>query len=101
VTAEGPTGAPLRQQIAEAIHATLCETCHQRVYPCDEMDDDRDSPFHMAADAVVALLNLTEETAKVLFGISGPKQWTGARVVRYVTPWRLRTPPDTSSPETA
>jgi hypothetical protein len=56
VTAEGPTGAPLRQQIAEAIHGAngQCDSL------CTHVDDIKAERYDVvAADAVLALLNLT------------------------------------------
>jgi hypothetical protein len=96
VTAEGSTGAPLRQQIAEAIHA---ETCNEPI--CDEDPTSWERQRHLdqaqcAADAVVALLNLTEEQAD--FHDEGPTK--PMRHTRLVTAWLPSTPPDTSSSET-
>jgi hypothetical protein len=64
VTAEGSTGAPLRQQIAEAIHDEFRGFCGDH----DEWDDVGNGPCSVAADAVVALLNLTEERAVQIDG---------------------------------
>jgi hypothetical protein len=46
----------LREHVAQALHDRLCEVCLQRVYPCDEMDDERDSPYHMGADSALYAL---------------------------------------------
>jgi hypothetical protein len=108
VTAEGPTGAPLRQQIAEAIHA---------VGPCDynyQEEPDTAQRHLDAADAVLNLLNLTEEEALLdtrddeylIYTGYGPEMTRRlarregcSLAVRYCTPW-LPTPPDTGSSET-
>jgi hypothetical protein len=114
VTAEGSTGAPLRQQIAEAIHDEFRGFCGDH----DEWDDVGNGPCSVAADAVVALLNLTEEQAAgydfdadgdfTTWGDGRPLDddevdaalatWGGdvQRITRYVTPWLPSTPPDTS-----
>jgi hypothetical protein len=115
VTAEGPTGAPLRQQIAEAIRSSFDEW--QRGF--DPLSDGPQMPDHVA-DAVVALLNLTEERTewafadepeddRTVYNVRGDIHEQAAdegtsvlqRVVRvYTGPWLPSTPPDTSSPET-
>jgi hypothetical protein len=127
MTAEGSTGAPLRQQIAEAIHAEDRHSGH--IDLCDFWPDGcihgkGDVLFALsAADAVVALLNLTEAdlagTIMWYFGSTCegddpayPAAWAAAHsflsgedetpVPGSPGPWRLpSTPPDTSSPEPA
>jgi hypothetical protein len=115
VTAEGPTGAPLRQQIAETIDAAADRALCPRGdgYNCCTASEH-------AADAVVALLNLTEERTewafadepeddRTVYNVRGDIHEQAAdegtsvlqRVVRvYTGPWLPSTPPDTSSPET-
>jgi hypothetical protein len=113
VTAEGSTGAPLRQQIAEAIHDVgPCWRGADGTYICEVEDHEQ------AADAVLNLLNLTEEQAAgydfdadgdfTTWGDGRPLDddevdaalatWGGdvQRITRYVTPWLPSTPPDTS-----
>jgi hypothetical protein len=96
--------SPLRQQIAEAIHNVgPCWRGADGTYICEVEDHEQ------AADAVVALLNLTEETENGprwgdCYGCATPRPAstsTSTPRPRCVTPWLPSTPPDTSSSEPA
>jgi hypothetical protein len=96
--------SPLRQQIAALMDEMLNSDEYENWPTLDLCDE--------AADAVVALLNLTEERGQryseegsaagdvVLPGVD--LNFPGGYVVhRYVTPWLPSTPPDTSSSDPA